>query len=327
MVRKVTAVFLAAACMTMGIAPAAEAKTTLRFATLAPPRSPWGKVFKAVAKAVDQKTKGEIEIVWLWNGTAGPERAVVGKMKAGQLTGAAITATGLGDVYKPILALNMPGAFNSWADADKARDKLMPDFEKSIKEAGFYIAGVGDVGVGRIMSNGFPVKVPTDLKGKHPGSISEDIISPKIYEVIGGVSPVPVTVTELLPKLNTKAIDIINAPSLAAEQLQWTSRLDNINTYATSYLIGAQVVSQRELDKLTPEQRELLKDLTMQGQKQLAKTIRKEDDAAFERLKKKMTVHEPTDAERSQWKKVFNEACKRLKGAMPGDVLTKIGAC
>jgi len=327
MVRKVTAALLAAACVMMGNAPAAEAKTTLRFATLAPPRSPWGKVFKAVAKAVDQKTKGEIEIVWLWNGTAGPERAVVGKMKSGQITGAAITATGLGDVYKPILALNMPGAFGSWADADKARDKLMPDFEKSIKEAGFYIAGVGDVGIGRTMSNGFAVKVPNDLKGKHPGSIAEDIITPKIYEVIGGVSPVPVTVTELLPKLNTKAIDVINAPSLAAEQLQWTSRLDHINTYATSYLIGAQVVSQRELDKLTPEQRDLLKELTTQGQKQLAKTIRKEDDAAFERLKKKMTVSDPTEGEKAQWKKVFNEACKRLKGAMPGDVLTKIGAC
>ena len=41
------------------------------------------------------------------------------------------------------------------------------------------------------LSAGFMVKVPNDLKGKHPGVISEDIIAPKIYEVIGGVSPVP----------------------------------------------------------------------------------------------------------------------------------------
>jgi TRAP-type C4-dicarboxylate transport system substrate-binding protein len=327
MVRKVSAAILAAACLMMGNVPAAQAKTTLRFATLAPARSPWGKVFKAVAKAAEQKTKGEVEIVWLWNGTAGPERAVVGKMKAGQLTGAAITATGLSDIFKPILALNMPGAFKSWAEADSAREKLTPDFEKAIKESGFYLAGVGDVGVGRTMSNGFAVKVPSDLKGKHPATITEDIIQPKVFEVIGGVSPVPVTVTELLPKLNNKAIDSITAPSLAAEQLQWTSRLDNINTYAAYYAIGAQVVSQRELDKLTPEQRDILQDLTKQGQKQLAKTIRKEDDAAFERLKKKMTVHDPSEAEKGQWKKVFTDACKRLKGALPGDVLTKIGAC
>jgi TRAP-type transport system periplasmic protein len=327
MVRKVTAALLAAACVMVGHAPAAEAKTTLRFATQAPPRSPWGKVFKAVAKAVDQKTNGEIEVVWLWNGTAGPERAVVGKLKSGQITGAAITATGLGDVYKPIVALNMPGVFNTWADADKAREKLLPDFEKSFKENGFYIAGIGDVGVGRMMSNGFVVKVPSDLKGRHPVSNAEDIIGPKVYEVIGGVSPVPSSVNEILPKLNSKSVDCINAPSLAAEQLQWTSRLDHINTFASYFMIGAQVVSQKELDKLTPEQRDILKDLTAQGQKQLAKTIRKEDDAAFERLKKKMTVHEATDAERATWKKVYIDACKRLKNALPGDVLSKIGAC
>jgi TRAP-type C4-dicarboxylate transport system substrate-binding protein len=284
-------------------------------------------VFKAVAKAVDQKTKGEIEIVWLWNGTAGPEKSVVGKIKSGQLAGAAITATGLSDVYKPILALSMPGAFDSWAELDKSRNELTPEFEKAIKEAGFHVSGWGDVGVGRVMSNGFMVKMPTDLRGKRPGSLSEDIIAPKVYEVIGGISPVPTSVTELLPKLNAKSIDVINAPSLAAEQLQWTSRLDNINTYATFYAIGASVISQRELDKLTPEQREILKETSKQGSKMLGKTIRKEDDAAFERLKKKMTVHDPSAAETAAWKKVFTDACKRLKGAMPGDVLTKIGAC
>lgn len=327
MIRKVTAALLAAACVMVGHAPAAEAKTTLRFATLAPPRSPWGKVFKATAKAIDQKTKGEVEIVWLWNGTAGPERAVVGKMKSGQLTGAAITSTGLGDIYRPILAFGMPGAFKSWAELDQARGKLTPSFDKAVKEAGFFIAGWGDVGVGRLMSNGFPVRVPSDLRGKHPASIAEDIIGPKIYEVIGGVSTVPVSVTELLPKLNTGAINMINAPSLAAEQLQWTSRLDHINTLDTYYSIGAMVVAQRDLDKLTPEQRGIMEDMTNQATKMLAKTIRKEDNAAFERLKKKMTVHEPTEAERAQWKKVSSEACKRLKGALPGDVLSKIGAC
>jgi TRAP-type C4-dicarboxylate transport system substrate-binding protein len=311
----------------VGNAPAAEAKTTLRFATLAPPRSPWGKVFKAVAKSVDQKTKGEIEIVWLWNGTAGPEKSVVGKIKSGQLAGAAITATGLSDVYKPILALSMPGAFDSWAELDKSRNELTPEFEKAIKEAGFHVSGWGDVGVGRVMSNGFMVKLPGDLRGKRPGSLSEDIIAPKVYEVIGGISPVPTSVTELLPKLNAKSIDVINAPSLAAEQLQWTSRLDNINTYATFYAIGASVISQRELDKLTAEQREILKEASKQGSKMLGKTIRKEDDAAFERLKKKMTVHDPSAAEKAAWQKVFKDACKRLKGAMPGDVLSKIGAC
>jgi TRAP-type transport system periplasmic protein len=315
-----------AACLTLTAVPA-WAKTPLRFATLAPPRSPWGKVFKATAQAVDQRTHGEVEIIWLWNGTAGNERAVVGKIKSGQIAGAAITSTGLGDVYRPIVALGMPGVFSSWAELDRAREQLTPEFDKAIRAAGFFVSGWGDVGVGRPMSSGFAIHGPADLKGKHPAAIAEDILWPKVYEVIGGVTPVPVSVNELLPKLTAKAVNAVSSPCLATEQFQWASRLDHLNTFATYYAIGASVISQPQLDKLTPEQREILQQTNRQAVKVLAKTIRKEDDAAFERLQKKMTVHQPTDAEQTEWKRVFKDACRRLKGALPGDVLGKIGAC
>jgi TRAP-type transport system periplasmic protein len=340
MFRRIAAAALAASFVITGLAGSAHAddkdkdkgggggaKTTLKLATLAPPRSPWGKVFKIWSKAVEQKTNGSVEIVWLWNGTAGPERAVVGKIKSGQIAGAPITAVGLADIHKPILALQMPGAFKSWDELDKAREMLRPEFEKSVKEYGFYISGWGDVGIGRVMSKGFPVRTPADFRGKHPAMIREDIIAPKIYEVIGGVTGVPDSVMGFLPKLNSGAIDIMNTPALAAEQLQWASRLDHMNTNPTYYGMGATVLSQKELDKLTADQREILTSTGKQASDALRKSIRKEDDMAFDRLKGKMKTHNPTDAEKAEWKKVFNEACKRLKSSMPGDVLSKIGAC
>lgn len=327
MIRRISATLLFAALIVMGAASVAQAKTTLRFGTLAPPRSPWGKVFKTWAKAVDKKTNGEVKVVWLWNGTAGPEKAVVGKIRSGQLSGAAITAVGLAEIHKPILALQMPGAFSSWGELDKARDKLTPDFEDAMKKAGFYLGGFGDVGIGRVMSKGFAVNVPNDLKGKHPGVIADDIIAPKIYEVIGGVSPVPSEVTSFLPKLNSGAIDVMNTPSLAAEQLQWASRLDHINTARTGFGIGAVVMSQKELDKLPADQREVVTSTGQMAAKALTKRIRAADEESFARLKKKMEAHDPTDAEKAEWKKVFKQACERLKGAIPGDVLSKIGAC
>ena len=327
MLRKLTAAALATAFALLGAPGSAEAKTSFKIATLAPKNSPWGKVFKTWTKAVHQKTKGEVELVWLWNGTAGPERAVVGKIKSGQIQAAAITAVGLMDIHKPMIALQLPGAFNSWAQLDAARDKLGPDFEKAMKESGFYLGGFGDVGIGRVMSRGFAVRVPADLRGKHPAMIREDIIAPKIYEVIGGVQGVPESVTGFLPKLNSGAIDIMNTPSLAAEQLQWSSRLDHINTGETYYGMGAMVMSQKDLDKLTPEQRQILQTTGKQASKALTTRIRAEDDAAFERLKKKMKKHDPSPAETAEWRKVFNQACKKLKTAIPGDVLSKIGAC
>ncbi len=327
MFRRLIAALSAAAFVLIGTAGMANAKSTLKMATLAPPRSPWGKVFKTWSKAVEQKTKGEVEVEWLWNGTAGPESGVVGKIKSGQITGAAITAVGLASIDKRFLALQMPGAFKSWKDLDKARDKFAPELFAAAKKEGFHVGGFGDVGIGRVMSKGFAVKVPGDLKGKSPGMISDDIIAPKIYEAIGGVTGVPSSVVGFLPKLNSGAINVMNTPSLAAEQLQWASRLDHINTASTYFGIGAVVMSEKELGKLSADHREVVTSTGKQAADALTKRIRKADDKAFDRLKKKMKVHEASGAEKAEWDKVFKKGCERLKGAIPGGALGKVGAC
>ncbi|HVW25030.1 MAG TPA: TRAP transporter substrate-binding protein DctP [Polyangiaceae bacterium] len=324
MPRMIAAAF-AASLFTVGFT--AQAKSTIRIGTLAPKHSPWGKVFTAWAKAADEKTGGEIEVQWLWNGTAGPETNMVGKIRSGQLSGATITAVGLSAIYKPIVTLQMPGAFKTWAELDKARDALRPEFDKAIAEEGFYVSGWGDVGTGRAMSQGFDIKVPEDLRGKNPGVTAQDVIGPKVFEAIGGVTPKPADVTEFLPLLNSGSINVLMTPALAAEQLQWASRLDHLNTGVAGFGVGAGVFSDKELAKLPKDQRDTFEQLGRNATTALGKIIRGEDDAAFERLKKKMTVHVQTDAERAEWEKVYKKACQRVKTAMPGDVLTKIGYC
>ncbi len=102
----------------------------IKIGTLAPGASPWGQVFKVWAAAVSQKSGGELELQFFYNGQQGDEAAMVGKMKAGQLDGSAVTAVGLGKIYKPIHALQMPGLFTTWAKLDAARDAMKGEFEK-----------------------------------------------------------------------------------------------------------------------------------------------------------------------------------------------------
>ena len=326
MIRKLTAAALAASFV-LAASASVEAKPTVKIGTLAPKQSPWGKVFSAWEKAVEQRTNGEVDVVWLWNGTAGPEHNVVGKIRSGQLTGAAITAVGLSAIHKPIVALQMPGAFKSWAQLDKARDALKPQFDKAMVGEGFYVSGWGDVGIGRMMSRGFPLILPNDMKGKAPGQIREDIIGPKVLEVIGGVTSKPASVTEFLPLLNSGAINVLTTPALAAEQLQWASRLDHINTGVIGFGVGATVLSEKELSKLDPAHRKIMEETGAVATRALTGRIRKADDESFVRLKAKMKVHEMTPAERTEWEKVWQKACQRVKSALPGDVLSKIGYC
>ena len=123
--------FLGALAFVAGFGFAREARAadeTVKIGTLAPKSSPWGKVFETWIKAVNEKSSGNLELQFFYNGSQGDEDGMVGKIKSGQLDGAAVTGVGLSKVYKPILALQMP-LFTSWSKLDKARDAMKADFE------------------------------------------------------------------------------------------------------------------------------------------------------------------------------------------------------
>jgi len=315
--------------ITVARAASAEQPSTakIRIATLAPKQSPWGKVFSAWAKAVGDKTNGAIEMQWLWNGTTGPEGSMVAKVRSGQIAGAAITAPGLASIHAPIIALQMPGAFKTWAALDRARDALKGDFDTAITKAGFYVSGWSDIGVRHTLSRRFAVIRPVDLRGKAPGYIANDLIAAKVFEAIGGITPRPAEVGEFLPMLTSGAINSLTAPSVTAEQLQWASRLDHLNTGVVGFGVGAVVFSEAALAKLGIENREILETTGTAANLALTRLIRSEDDQAFARLKKRMTVHDMTEAERADWERVWKKACESVKTALPGDVLAKIGYC
>src|SRR5215472_8181000 len=181
MLRKLLLV-IATLSLILGAAKVARADaTTLKIGTLAPGDSPWGQVFKVWAKAVDEKSNHSLALQWFWNGTQGDENQMVGKIRTGQLDGAAITAVGLGQIYKHVLVFQMPGVFPSWAKLDAARSSMRPKLDTEFKNAGFTVLGWGDVGAGKTMSNGFEVRKPGDLAGKGTYYLAGDPIGPTLF--------------------------------------------------------------------------------------------------------------------------------------------------
>jgi len=338
MFRNLSAAVVAASLLMAGVASAEDAPgdlKTVHFATLAPAQSPWGQWFNRWKEAAETKGKGKLKVVWHWNGVEGPEPSVVGKIKSGQLWGAAVTAVGLAQIYSPINALQMPGMFKDWADLDRARDMLRPEFDEKLKAAGFYVSGWGDVGRARTMSKGFFVKGVADLAGRSPGYLEGDKIAPKVWETINGqlselklsaVTPKQTQVIEILGQLNSGNINVLTTPALAAEQLQWTSRLDHINTEVVSYGVGAMVISQAKLDTLPEDMRAMMQDLGKKTSAGLAKEIRSADDLAFKRAEKNMATnaYTPTKAERRHFRKLYRGACGKASMALASDVLKRI---
>jgi len=307
------------------ISRGAKAGEVVKIGTLAPAASPWGQVFKVWAAAVSQRSNGNVELQFFYNGQQGDEGAMVGKMKDGQLDGAAVTAVGLSKIYKPILALQIPGLLTTWSKLDAARDAMKGDFEKGVSDAGFSLLGWGDVGAAHVLSRGFAVRGPDDIKGKKPYMWRDDVVAPILFQVIGGVNAVPLNIPEVLPNLNTGAVDVVIAPALAAEQLQWSSKLDTIVSDVAGMAIGALVVSSKRLAALPDDSRNIILETGRVAANALTKRIRGEDDAAFGRMKGKMTVVDLSADDRNKWEAVFKTVRSRLgQGTFDAGLISKL---
>lgn len=303
----------------------ARAAEVIKIGTLAPAASPWGQVFKVWAESVSKKTDGRVELQFFYNGQQGDEGAMVGKMKAGQLDGAFVSSVGLSKIYKPLLALQMPGLFRTWAKLDAARDALNDDHEKGVKDAGFKVLGWSDIGAARMMSKGGVVRTPDDVKGKKPYVWRDSIIDPMLFQVIGGVTSVPLNVPEVLPNLNTGAINVVTAPSLLSEQLQWASKLDTIVDDISSCDVGGLVMVSKRFDALAADLRAIVLETGRTAAAALTKRIRNEDDAAFARMKGKMKVVTLTVEEKAKWDAVYKQVRQKLaQGTFSPELVTKL---
>ena len=325
-VRSRALVCAAATVMAATLAPATASADTVTFGTIAPKQSIWGKVLQVWQAAVKKKTDGTLELEVFYNGTQGDDATMIGKLKSGQLDGAAVSSIGLAKVHKPMLVLQLPGVFRTWEALDKARDSLNDEFVAAAEKEGYYVS-IGDIGRLRGMSKGFAVRTPADLAGKNVLSYRHETMGPALWQMVEKVNLVEKSPTEVLPTLKTKGIDFMSAPMLAAEQLQWVSQLDHISSESAVMAIAGTVWSKKRIDGLPADVRAILMDTGKIAGAALRKKVREADDAAFVRASEKMTVVTPTAEERKTWESLFKRTIEKLKqGTFSPELVEKVVA-
>jgi TRAP-type C4-dicarboxylate transport system substrate-binding protein len=292
---------------------AAHAVETIRFATLAPKTSTWGKALGAWEKIVATKTHDEVQVQIYYNGVQGDEAAVVSKMRTGQLDGAALSGVGLSLVYRDVMVLQLPGVTNSWPLVDLVRSLLEEPMKQGFRQGGFELLAWGDIGLVYQMSRGVEVRRPSDLRGRRPMVWRNEPVGPLLFSLIGQVVPIPLDPTEVLPALRAGTIDIVAGPALAAEQLQWTPYLDHISEQVIVAAIGGTLMSTLRLEKFTPDTRALLEDLQRRVGKAQTERIRQLDAEAKNRLMQRMTVVRSSDDDKVEWYRVFLKAVRNLR--------------
>lgn len=313
--------------LTASAAGSAVAATTLRVATLAPKASSWGKILRTWEKVVTEKTSGQLKLDVYYNGVHGMEDAMVAKMKTGQLDGAVLSSVGLSNIYRNVLALQLPGLLSDWKTLDRVREALAPELKKGIEEAGFSLLSWADVGLVHPFSAGFEVHTPADIKSRHPVVFRDDPILPTMYQTIGGVVPTPYSVMEVLPGLRTGNVNFVFAPGLAVEQLQWAQHLDHVTNWTMVCVIGGTVFRTPALDALPADLKATFIDIQTRVGEAQTKLVRKDDADAYDRVSKKMQILQLTPAEREAWAAMSRETVRKLsQAAFPRPLVEKVAS-
>jgi TRAP-type C4-dicarboxylate transport system substrate-binding protein len=296
---------------------AAESVTELRIATLAPSGSSWMKVFNAWNLTIKKETKDTLQLRFYAGGSQGDERDFVRKMRAGQVDGASVTNTGLGQLVRQVLVLGVPGVLEEYDELDRVRAELSDRFAGMFDQEGYMMLGWGDVGKTRLFSME-RIERPADIKQLRPWAWKDDLIFTEFLKIVGA-NPVRLGVPEVYPALQTRMVDTVPASALAAVSLQWYTRLKFVSKSNSGIIVGATIIRKDKFEALTDEQKKVLIDTGKRAHAALNKSIRRDDDKSYRTILKRGLTEVDTSEYQAEWE----DAGKRVRDALAGRVYPK----
>ena len=139
--------------LTLGLSGPSYAATTLKIATLSPEGTGWMIELREAAKNIRVRTEDQVKLKIYPGGVMGDDKAVLRKLRIGQLHGAAMTSGGVMQPYPDIALYNLPLVFRDSAEVDFVRSRLDKKLMSGLRKKKFVGFGLAEVGFAYPMAN------------------------------------------------------------------------------------------------------------------------------------------------------------------------------
>jgi len=275
------------------------------------------KVLNAWKTTLETETEGRLKLRFYPGGSQGDERDFVRKMRVGQLDGGVVTMSGMSLLVRPMVILVLPDFLDTYEELDRVRLKMSKQFEKMFEDEGFMMVAWGDAGKTRLFSKK-KIERPSDIKSMRPWMWKDDLIFIEFYDVIGA-SAVRLGVPEVYPGLQTNIIDVVTSSALTAVALQWYTRVKYMTGHNSSIIAGGMVMRKEKIDELPPDLKEAFLRTSKRVEILLHKSIRRDDQKAYDVVIKKGIVATDTSKYKAEW----DAAAKQVRDRMTGRVFSK----
>jgi len=266
---------------------AADGPIVIRYASLAPPSSAFGKILKAWGRTFKKETEGRAELRFYTGGSQGDERDFIRKIRAGQIDA------------------EMEQLYH-------VRAALRGRFEEMFQEAGFELLTWGDGGKNRLFS-AKPFAKPSDLKSMRPWAWKDDPVFAGYLGVIGA-NPVRVGANEVYGGLQTRMIDTVPSSCIMAVAIQWYTKLNYMAKQNLNVLVGGSIVKHEVFARLTPGDQKILLDTAERGARAMDKIVIRDDERAYQTLLSRGLIEVDLSPHKAEWDAVAKTARDQLAG-------------
>ena len=273
---------------------------TFKVATLSPDGSFWMKTMREAGKEVEAATDNRVKFKWYPGGVMGDDKAVLRKMRVGQLQGAALPMGELLSFYPDSQAYGIPFLFNSYEEVDYVRSQLDDSLITGFAEGGMEVLGIAEGGFGYFLT-AEPVRVPADLQQQKVWVPQNDVVSARLAQSIG-VTPIPLTLPDVLPGLQTGLVNTVAVSPMGAIVLQWHTRVAHITDIPLMYFCGVISLTGKSFNKLSADDQAVVRAVFGKAFKLIDERNRMDNVKAFEALTNQgVETVVLTDAERDAW--------------------------
>lgn len=290
----------------------------VKFASSAPPTSPWARQIDRTAATVLQESGNALKIVPFYGSQLGGENDAIAQISRGRIEMGSFTLSAIALQVPEIALIQLPLYFSSTAQRDCVLDNhLLKPVTDLLGKKGLHMVGWGEVGPVHLPGKKSHA-APADVKGLKIGIVTNKMNN-EFWKTMGA-NPVPTQVAEVASSMQTGLIDVYPTPYA----FYMPSGLNKIAPVMTKIPLwdaaGITVMNKALYDKLPQASKDALaKDREKHPAVMLRAEIRAVDTALTKVHRDQGgTVVEVTPEQREEWRKAlgsFHTAMAKDLGA------------
>jgi TRAP-type C4-dicarboxylate transport system substrate-binding protein len=254
-----------------------------KIATLSPEGSVWMEKMREGAEELARKTDNRVTIKYYPGGVMGDDKAVLRKIRIGQLHGGAVVGGSLSNFYPDDQIYSLPLMFRSFEEVDYVRKHLDQTISEGLEKGGFVTFGIAEGGFAYVMST-VPIRTVEDMRRQKVWIPDND---PMILEAVKAfdITPFPLSIADVRAGLQTGLINTVTTPPIGAVALQWHTQINYLMYEPFLYIYGVLAVDRKAFIKLLPHDQRMFREVMGHVFRELDALNRKDNVKALEALR------------------------------------------